>query len=52
MTFEILNNWKKRRHFSHGFWIRAGLMFPWKDIKFVQVGFFGFIILLTYKKTI
>lgn len=47
-----LNNWKHKRAFSNGLWIKRGIMFPWKERKYIMFGIFGFITKIEYGKRI
>lgn len=46
MKIKFTNNWKVKRQFSNGLWLRKGPMFPFAN--YVQIGFFGFIIMIVY----
>lgn len=45
---KVFNNRKHKRLFSNGFWIKEGIMFPWENRKYLQVGFIGFVITIQY----
>lgn len=45
---KILNNWKYKRSFSNGLWIKRGVMFPWPKRKYIMLGIFGFVINFNY----
>jgi hypothetical protein len=48
MKLSILNNRKVKRHFSNGLWYRYGIMFPWDHRKYLQIGIFGYIIMVQW----
>lgn len=43
-----LNNWKYKRAFSNGLWMKKGIMFPWPNRKYVMLGIFGLIFKYEY----
>jgi hypothetical protein len=45
---KILNNWNVKRSFSNKLWYRKGVMFPFKKLAYLQIGFFGLIITIQY----
>jgi len=48
MKIKVLNNRKKKRAFSNGFWYKQGIMFPWKKRKYLQIGMSGYIFLIQW----
>jgi len=48
MNIKLINNWKLKRAFSNGLWLKKGEMFPYKKRKYIQVGFFGFVFLIQW----
>jgi hypothetical protein len=50
MSIKIVNNWNAKRVFSNKLWYRRGVMFPYENRKYLQIGVLGFIILVQWGK--
>lgn len=48
MTISFLNNRKVKRNFDASLWTRRGVMFPWPNRKYIQIGVFGFVFMIQY----
>lgn len=48
MDVKIINNWKLNRHYSNGLWYKKGIMFPWKNRKYLHIGIFGMLTLIQW----
>ena len=51
MKVKLLNNWLYKRAFNnYSIFCVYGKMFPYAKRKFIQIGFFGFILSIHYGK--
>lgn len=50
MKIKLLNNRKKKRAYSNGFFIYKGKMCTGKKRKYISIGFFGFLLSINYGK--